>query len=91
MELSAQVMELVVANFQAEPIGRPTSFRQLSRSLRAPMPVLGSVVNRLLHVGLILRVSGPGSEPGPAFLPAGRPLTVDYTREALETGLMIIL
>jgi len=86
------VLELVTANFQAEPVGRPTSFRQLSRSLKAPMPVLGSVVNRLLHVGLLLRVSSPGPEPGPAFMPAaGRPLAADYTREVLETDLMNIL
>jgi hypothetical protein len=55
------------------------------------MPVLGSVVNRLLHVGLIFRVSGPGPEPGPAFLPAGRTFNGDYAREGLETGLMTVL
>jgi len=89
LELSARVLELITANFQAEPIGRPTSFRQLSRSLRVPMPLLGSAVNRLLHVGLILRVSG--SESSPAFMPAGRNLTGDYLREVLETDLMNIL
>jgi len=91
MELSVQVLELVSANFQAEPIGRPTSFRQISSRLRVPMPILGSIVNRLLHVGLILRVSAPGPDPGPAFLPAGQPLNGDYIREALETGHMTIL
>jgi len=94
LELSAQVMELVSANYQAEPIGHATSFRQLSRDLKAPMPVLGSIVNRLLHVGLLLRVSGPGPEPGPAFLPAlpsDRPLAGDYTKEVLETDLMTVL
>jgi membrane protein len=91
LELSIQVLDLIAANAQAEPIGRPTSFRQLSRSLGVPMPILGSVLNRLLHVGLILRVSGPGQEPGPAFIPAGRRLTGDQVREVLETDLMTIL
>ena len=94
LELSARVMELAAANYRAEPVGRPTSFRQLSRSLKAPMPVLGAVINRLLHVGLLLRVSGSDPEPGPAFLPAlppDRPMAGDYAREVLETGFMNIL
>ena len=91
LELSARVLDEIAANFQAEPLGRPTPFRQLSRSLKTPMPVLGSVVNRLLHAGLILRISGPGSEPGPAFIPAGRPLAGDCAREALEKDLLTVL
>jgi membrane protein len=91
LELSTRVLKMVADNFQAEPVGRPTSFRQLSRGLGVPMPSLGSVVNRLLHAGLIMRVSGSGPEPGPAFMPAGRPLAADYTREVLENDLMTIL
>jgi membrane protein len=94
IEISARVLELVAANYQAEPIGRPTSFRQVSRSLKAPMPILGSVINRLLHVGLLLRLSGTDSEEGPSFLPAlssDRPMAGDYAREVLETGFMNIL
>ena len=89
LELASRVTELVTANFQAEPIGRPTSFRQLSRALGVPMPLLGAAVNRLLHAGLILRVSG--SESGHFFIPAGRNLAEGSLREILETELMNIL
>jgi membrane protein len=91
VELSNQVLELVTANLQTEPVGRPTSFRQLSQSLKVPMPLLGSVVNRLLHVGLLLRVSDPGSEYGPSFIPSFRLLTGDSVRKLLEADLMTIL
>jgi membrane protein len=94
LELSDRVLKLVAANYRVEPVGRPTSFRQLSRSLKEPMPVLGSVINRLLHAGLLLRVSSSDSEPGPAFLPAlpsDRPMAEGYARETLETGFMNIL
>jgi membrane protein len=92
-ELADRVLAVITANFTAAPIGRPTSFRELSRTLKAPMPALGSIVNRLLLVGLILRVSGPGLDPGPAFLPAVTPeqLSGAQAREALETGLIKIL
>ena len=93
LELTGRVMAEITANFQAEPVGRPTTFRQLSKALQAPMPLLGSVVNRLLFLGLIMRVSGPGLDRGPAFLPAAAPeyLSAGRLREVLETGFLKIL
>jgi len=93
LDLANEVLAEIVKNYQAEPKGRPTSFRQLSRATGAPLPRVGSVVNRLLSVDLIVRISGPSIDDGPSFLPARSPdqLTEAYVREALETGTIEIL
>lgn len=93
LELSRQVMAEVVKNYQEEPAGRPTSFTELSRSTKAPLPALGSVVNRLLSVNMLVRISGPAIDNGPSFLPARCPeqMNDQYLVEALETGLMEIM
>ncbi len=92
LELTNQVMHELIKNYQAEPVGGPTSFRQLSRATGAPMPALGAVINRLLAVDLVVRISGPTVDEGPSFLPARSPgqLTDEYVREALEAGPVIV-
>ncbi len=91
--LCRRVMAEVIKNYTAAPAGRATCFRQLSRSTGAPLPALGSVINRLLVADLLVRISGPSAEEGPSFLPARSPdqLNDEYIREALETGLLEIL
>ncbi|MDL2260122.1 YihY/virulence factor BrkB family protein [Deltaproteobacteria bacterium OttesenSCG-928-K17] len=71
--------------------GGGTSFRQLSRATGAPLPHLGAVINRLLSVGVIVRISGP-SGGGPNFLPARSPeaLNDDYIKNVLEQSAMTI-
>jgi len=93
LELSRLVLGEIIKNYQDEPKGRPTSFRQLSRAIGAPLPSVGSVVNRLLAVDIIVRISGPTIDDGPSFLPARSPeqLTEEYLRDALETGTIEIL
>lgn len=93
MELSNQVLAEAFKNYKAEPAGGATSFRQFSRVTAAPMPSLGSVINRLLHVGLLVRISGPASGEGPSFLPARCPdlLTDDYIKKTLENSLIEII
>jgi predicted transcriptional regulator len=57
------------------------------------MPPLGQVINRLLAVGLIARVSTGGSDEGPRFIPSRSPdqLSDEYIHETLETGLMEVI
>lgn len=93
VDLAREIMAEVIKNYQAEPAGGATSFTRLSKATRAPLPVLGSVVNRLLVVHLLVRISGPTLEDGPCFLPARGPeqITDEILVEALETGLMEII
>lgn len=92
VELSKQVLREIIKNYQSEPIGGPTSFRRLSRSTGAPLPALGAVINRLLAVDLVVRISGPTAEDGPTFLPARSPelMTDQYIIEALEKGFITV-
>ena len=93
LDLARKVMAEVMNNYQAEPAGGATSFKQLSRATCAPLPRLGSVVNRLLVVHLLVRISGPTVDDGPSFLPARCPeqITDEFLVEALETGMMEII
>lgn len=88
VDLSKQVLAEIIKNYQAEPVGGPTSFRRLSRNTGAPLPALGAVINRLLAVDLVVRISGPTVDDGPSFLPARSPelLTDQYITEALARG-----
>ena len=90
-KIAAQVMAEVIKNYQAGDGGNCTTFRMLSHSLKVPMPVLGGVINRLMSVGMLMRVSGSGS--GPAFLPAKDPSQINDKSlvEALEKGLLEVL
>jgi|GEM_PF-2015718 len=90
--LARLVLREIINQYQTEPAGGPTSFRRLSQITGAPLPVLGAVVNRLLAVDLIVRISGPTMENGPTFLPARSPeqLTDEYIAEALESGTLEI-
>lgn len=92
LELSRLVLSETIKNYQAEPAGGPTSIRQLSRSTGAPLPALGAVINRLLAVDLLVRISGPSGGDGPTFLPARSPelLTEQYITEALERGPIMV-
>lgn len=87
VELSKQVIREIVKNYQAEPLGGPTSFHHLAKVIGAPLPTLGKIISRLLAVDLLVRISGP-SGVGPTFLPARSPelLTDDFITQALETG-----
>ncbi|MDR0880957.1 MAG: YihY/virulence factor BrkB family protein [Candidatus Adiutrix sp.] len=87
LELSSQALAVIINNYQSEPTGGPTCFRQISRATRAPLPALGVVINRLLDVRLIVLISSPAAD-GPAFLPARSPdqLTPASVQAALETG-----
>lgn len=92
LDLSRRVLAEIIKNYQAVPAGGPTSFRQLSRGTGAPLPALGAVINRLLAVDLVVRISGPTDGEGPSFLPARSPelLTDQYVREALERGPLMV-
>ena len=93
VDLARKVMAEVVRNYQAELAGGATSFKQLSKATCAPLPVLGSVVNRLLVVHLLVRISGPTMEDGPSFLPARCPeqITDEFLVQSLEAGLIEII
>jgi membrane protein len=88
LDLSRRVLAEIIKNYQSEPCGGPTSFRNLSRSTGAPLPALGAVINRLLAVDLVVRISGPTADDGPSFLPARSPelMTDQYIVESLEKG-----
>lgn len=90
--LANLVLLEVIKNYSAEPIGRPSSFRQLSRDIGAPMQALGRVISRLLNVELLVRVSGPYLDDGPCFLPThnSTQLTREYIDKTLEKGLLFI-
>lgn len=92
VELAGRVLDEIIKNYQHEPGGGPTSFRQLAKATGAPLPTLGGVINRLLDVRLVVRISGPGRGDGPAFLPAVSPdkLTGDFIAETLENGTLEI-
>ena len=92
VELSKLVLAEIVKNYQTEPAGGPTSFHQLSQRTEAPLSALGAVINRLLAVDLVVRISGPTTVGGPSFLPARSPdlLTSQYITEALENGTMAV-
>ena len=92
MELSKKILNEAFTNYKSEPAGGSTSFRQLSHATGAPMPILGNTINRLLHVGLLVRISGPVSDDGPSFLPARcqELLTDEYIREMLENSFIEI-
>jgi membrane protein len=91
--LALDVMHIVIANYEASPKGDSTSFRALSQKPSSPMPALGQVINRLLAVGLIARVSAGGAGEGPRFIPSRSPgqLNDEFIYEALETGLMEVI
>ncbi len=91
--LAVEVMHVIIANYEASPKGGATTFRDLSRKTSSPMPSLGQVINRLLAVGLIARVSAGGASEGPRFIPARSPeqLNDELIYEALETGLMEVI
>ncbi|UQZ88517.1 hypothetical protein C4J81_04575 [Deltaproteobacteria bacterium Smac51] len=91
--LALKVMHIINRNYQATPQGGNTSFRFLSRETGADMPSLGEVINRLLAVNLISRISATSSDEGPRFIPSRSPdqLTDEYIYEALETGLIEII
>lgn len=92
VELSRLVLDEIIKNYQAAPTGGPTNFHQLSRGTGASLSALGAVINRLLAVDLVVRISGPTAEDGPSFLPARSPdlLTAQYVTEALESGTMAV-
>lgn len=93
LALSREVLNEICRKYQAEPMGSATSFRHLSRTTKAPMSRLGSVITRLMAAGLIVRMSGPGLEDGPSFLPARCPeqLTDEFVTQALANGHMEIM
>lgn len=88
LDLSLAVLSEINKNYQAEPAGGPTSFRQLAKATRAPLPNLGSVISRLLDVNLVVRISGPSGGKGPCFLPARSQdvLSDEIVAQILENG-----
>lgn len=92
VELSLKVLAEIVKNYQAEPMGGPTSFQQLAKATGVPLPILGGIINRLLDVDLLVRISGPSGGKGPSFLPARSPelLTDEFIVNTLEGGTLDI-
>ena len=88
--LCHQVVGEVIKNYNAEPVGRGTTFYKLSCVMKMPMPTLGRVINRLLATNLLVRVSLPNSEAesGPCFMPAHNPtqLSSEHIEQVLESG-----
>ena len=91
-ELCHQVMAEIITNYTAEPVGKGTTFGQLSLVLKVPMPTLGMVINRLLATNLLVRISQSNAEAsnGPCFMPAHSPtqLTDEYINQTLGNGFL---
>jgi membrane protein len=86
IELSQEILNIVVANFENEKTLSPTSIITLAKELSKPIPYVGRAVNVLQAAGLLSRVATAETVDGPSFLPAMAPgaLTPEKVREALE-------
>jgi membrane protein len=84
--LSCQVMDKIVSNFENGSVNGPSSILFLARELKQPIPYVGRTVNTLQAAGLLSRVASSESEAGPSFLPAVSPsnLTPEKVSLALE-------
>jgi membrane protein len=87
IELSVQIVALVVANFESEKADSLTSITGLAKQMKKPIPYVGRAINALQAAGLLFRVASAEAVDGPSFLPAIAPahLTPEKVRLSLES------
>ncbi|MDR2142657.1 MAG: YihY/virulence factor BrkB family protein [Deltaproteobacteria bacterium] len=85
--LSQEIMNLIVANFENDKVYSPTSILHLAKTMKKPIPHVGRAVNALQASGLLSQVATAEAVDGPSFLPAVSPtlLTPDKVSQALES------
>ncbi len=67
-EMSQKIMNCIYDNYEDEPIGRSTTIRNLSKTIKKPLPIIGATVTILMNEDILARVRSKGRRE-PAFLP----------------------